>query len=639
MASCNPVVNVLFGTVTGNAEEIARRVHTLLPNKGVQQGLLRSLKDYADVPVFSNPSNRVNVYNIIVVSTTGDGDPPETIRPFMRLIRSKDKSLLVGLKFAVLGLGDTNYENFCRTGKRIDTALVKLGAERFMKRGDADDGVGLELVVEPWLSTLWTFFETLTQSGESALTSQVRAAHGPVGNGCKETVQDIIKRVTAEQFGFDETQIPPIPVPKLRVEQIKTATEHESFPSLHPSYSPLIVRTAELKHAQLLTATDFEKEVWHVELVFQSNAQFAPSGYHPGAAFGIFVENDCDETLRFIRATGSDPQQILRLRDQNDAICAVASTERFVRERLDIRAIPSKTLLRVLSEHTEDEIQRRNLLHLSSRKGRFEYTERISKQNMTILGLLEKVAPTCKAPIDIYIDLLPSIPLRWYSLTSSSSLDGDNVIHFAFSVIEKGLATNALARRCRALLSGEPAEPVVLIPRESDSNSHFCPPPTLDTSYIMIGPGTGVAPFRGFLRERKYLLENTSSGNATLGKTMLFFGCRHKEKDFLYRNDLEDLADGSVLSVLDVAFSRDTDKKVYVQDRLLERQSEVAEIIKGGGSVYVCGDGGNMAKDVHLALTSIVSANLCDNDEDAGKAMITRLSADHRYVRDIWFYG
>lgn len=646
MPSQAPVVNVLYGTVTGNAEEIARNIHSLLPKKRLQQGLLRCLADYAEIPAFMKPAEcSENTYNVIVVSTTGDGDPPDTIRPFMKLMRSKEKGRLTGLNFTVLALGDTNYENFCKTGKRVDTSLAKLGANRFFARGDADDGIGLEIVVEPWLKRLWGAFEEIFPSS----SDDEQSVEGDEKTTIKEpepsdaittAVVDVVKLVTAQSLGFDESKLPPIPSPKLGVQKLtEKAPENTDLQplSVHPSYSPSVSHVASLSNARLLTASDAEKTVWHVELKCDgSGSQSEPMSYRPGDAFGLVAENDPSEVARFLKLTNSNPDEMLRITAQNGSVIVEASVERIVRERLDLRTIPSKTLLRVLSESTEKEAERRLLLEFSSRGGRLEYNRRISGKNATVLDVLETIAPSCKAPLDVYIDLLPAIPLRWYSATSSPVLDGENVVHFAFSVVENGLATNAMARRCEAFLAGENPSPVILSARDSDATSHFHPPESLQTSYIMIGPGTGVAPFRGFLRERKCLkgLEDSE-----LGKTMLFFGCTHKDKDYLYQDDLEQLVEDGILSELSLAFSRDQDHKIYVQDRLLELAEPVADVIRGGGSVFVCGDGGGMAMGVNNALIDIVTKHLCDGDIDAGKKMMKQLTSEHRYVREIWHFG
>eukprot|EP00170_Pyropia_yezoensis_P008500 contig_35650_g8531 len=158
-------VHVLYGSETGNAEEISRTIHAALGDHGLTPGVLSPMKAYAAAgfapagmpatpPGEASPPRPLYV---LVTSTTGDGDPPENVRPFLRYLRRKDlpAGALGGVRYALLGLGDTNYENFCAAGKRVDGALRKLGAVRLGPRADADDAVGLEAVVEPFIASVY----------------------------------------------------------------------------------------------------------------------------------------------------------------------------------------------------------------------------------------------------------------------------------------------------------------------------------------------------------------------------------------------------------------------------------------------------------------------------------------------------
>lgn len=647
MTNSLPVVNVLYGTVTGNAEEIGRRIHNHLLQTKLQQGLIRCLSDYADIPCFSTPS--LPAYNVIVVSTTGDGDPPETIRPFMKLLRKKDPSKLSGLQFCVLALGDTNYENFCRTGKRIDTALPKLGAERFYRRGDADDGTGLELVVEPWLQSLWKKLDEIAdnlgsmdgmqkQVAVETLNQDAVEEQKPTEKEESETkdMENVIKQVTVEELGFDESRLPKLFPPKITVSTPK-APIGKSPKSVNPSFDPSVVRCANVSDAKLLTATDAEKAVWHMEVTVDE-ANSLKRAYRPGDAFGVIVENDRDEVARFLDVLRMDGSTLIQLAKESGDVIAIATIAQFVKQRIDLRAIPKKQLLRCISDYCTDIEERKALLHLSSKDGRKAYTAEVVQKNLSVVQLLEKNAKSCRAPISLFLDQLPGVAPRWYSATSSPELDGKSVLQFAFSVVDGGLATVNLASKCLEFLNDGAVSEVLLIPRESDSSSYFRPPKSLSTSYIMIGPGTGVAPFRGFLRERAANIKDKDE-TTEAGKTVLFFGFRNRDKDFLYREDLEELVEKEVLNSLDLAVSREGPEKVYVQHKLKARAEEVAKIIGNGGSVYVCGDGGDMAQSVHLTLGSILGIHCCDGDEEAGKAMLRNLADEHRYVRDIWFYG
>lgn len=631
-----PPVHVLFGTVTGNAEEIARRIHAELPSRSLPQGSLLDLANYAKLPCFQPEGQRSLV--VIVVSTTGDGDPPDTIRPFMRLLRNKELHRLANLSFTVLGLGDTNYENFCATGKKVDTALSKLGAQRFYDRGDADDGIGLEVVVEPWLEGLWGALRDAVEKernrGEEILESGMEAAL----QGDEQLLSDVVTAVTVQELGFDEAKLPKVYPPKLVVSALD-----DVFPAFEPpvsvsqSYNVEYVRSANITAAKLLTAASAEKEVWHMEVTCEGENAIRKT-YRPGDAFGVIVENDPDDVTTFMRTIGVEGDTILKIQ-RNNGFVKMASVAQFVSQFVDLRATPKKALLRCMSNYCSDIKERKRLLHLCSKDGRKNYSEQLVTRNMSTVQVLKEIAPSCRAPISLFLDQLPPVAPRWYSATSSPELDGSAVLQFAFSVVENGLATNALARECRKFLKGEKTRAVLLIPRESDSKSHFRPPNSLSTSYVMVGPGTGVAPFRGFLRERQAQLKKEASNGGTVGDTMLFFGCRYEDKDFLYRDDLLELENSKVLTNLDVAFSRMGPEKIYVQNRLEKRAEEVAEIIKNGGNFYVCGDGGGMAQGVHAALARILIEHCCEGNEEKGKALLQKLIDEHRYVKDIWYYG
>lgn len=621
-------VHVLFATVTGNAQEIARRIHSDLQAKSFPAGILCAVEDYAKTGL-GTPEGSSNAF-IFVAATTGDGDAPETSRAFMRFLRKKEPALLKDVPYTVLGLGDTNYENFCKNGKKIDTALKKLGAVSFYKRGDADDGTGLEDVVEPWIDGLW-----------SALGDIVKTALPVAGENLKvgaqttdEKMEGIIKEAALETLGLDEADLPRLLAPTVKTQVLSGGSTDPAL-SVSSFYSGATAKVASVSGARRLTAEGAEKTVWHIELAAEEDAGF--EGYRAGDAFGMLVENDAAEVSELFTYLAEDEGDTVLLQNLDGTTIATGTARQLVAERVDIRALSKKTLLRALSAHCSTESEKRLLLHLSSKPGREQYASDILGAGLSFLALLRTLAPSCRPPIALLLDQLPPLPPRWYSATSSPGLDGPGSLHFAFSVVPSGLATPTLAARCEAFLAGEKPAPVVLVPRASDAESSFRPPANLETSYVMVGPGTGVAPFRGFLRERAAQL--ASSTSAAIGETVLFFGCRREEEDFLYQEEMEGLRDRGVLSTLDVAFSRAGPEKVYVQHRMKQLSEMVARIVKGGGSLFVCGDGGGMAKGVDDALRDVLAERLFEGDVKRAKAEMKKMAEEHRYVRDVWYFG
>uniref|UniRef100_A0A7S3GER8 FAD-binding FR-type domain-containing protein n=1 Tax=Palpitomonas bilix TaxID=652834 RepID=A0A7S3GER8_9EUKA len=343
---------------------------------------------------------------------------------------------------------------------------------------------------------------------------------------------------------------------------------------------------------------------------------------------------------------------------------------------VDITSLPRKSLLRVLAEYTTEPAERHKLLWYACSKGSEDYDVEMKAWNPTLLELLETF-PSCHPPLE---RLLPAVSLlspRYYSISNSPVLDPSH-LHFAFSVVEyetvypttakrKGVCTSWLERIAAGYLrSDTPFEAIqppvvdIFISPAAD----FRLPDSLSDSIVMIGPGTGVAPFRGFLQHRQqlYLSHLRKSDEvaerckgmyqghyieiddedpdelegAYLGDSWLYFGCRSRNQDYLYREDLEGFVHEGVLSTLRVAFSRETDKKVYVQDLMREDGEELINfVLENDAYIYICGDGAAMAKDVEDTLISLLEEHGKMAKEKA-VAKLREWKNYGRYVKDVW---
>lgn len=218
------------------------------------------------------------------------------------------------------------------------------------------------------------------------------------------------------------------------------------------------------------------------------------------------------------------------------------------------------------------------------------------------------------------------MPARLYSISSSAKATPDEV-----HVTVRAVRYQAYGRNRYGVCSvhlAERVEPGSTLPVYIQHNPNFKLPESPDTPIIMIGPGTGVAPFRAFLAERE---ESGTEGK----KTWLFYGDQHFSTDFLYQIEWQRWLKDGVLTRMDVAFSRDTDKKVYVQHRMLEKSREVYQWLQEGASVYVCGDEKKMAHDVHAALATILEQEGGLSPEEAAE-YLTRMQQQKRYQRDVY---
>ncbi|WP_369679576.1 diflavin oxidoreductase, partial [Burkholderia ubonensis] len=222
------------------------------------------------------------------------------------------------------------------------------------------------------------------------------------------------------------------------------------------------------------------------------------------------------------------------------------------------------------------------------------------------------------------VGMLKRMQPRLYSIASSPKAHRDE-IHLTVSAVRfhngrrarKGVASTFLADRAE---DGR-------VPVFVQKSAHFRPPASGDAPIVMVGPGTGIAPFRGFLHERQ--------ARGARGRNWLFFGEQHAQTDFYYRDELIAMRDNGFLTRLDLAFSRDQAEKVYVQDRMRERGAELFAWLEEGAHFYVCGDAARMAKDVDAALKAVVAAHGGMSDDKAGE-YVARLAKERRYVRDVY---
>ncbi|KAG2435704.1 hypothetical protein HXX76_006903 [Chlamydomonas incerta] len=311
---------------------------------------------------------------------------------------------------------------------------------------------------------------------------------------------------------------------------------------------------------------------------------------------------------------------------------------------VDLTSPARKSLLRLLAEHAHDASEKRTLLFLSAKGGKDAYAHEIAEHQPSLLDLLVRF-PSVTPPLDALLDALPPLAPRMYSISSSrrDSAKGPNRLSVALSVVRfktrygtrQGVASawlDRLASPWTAEGINNPVNPVwvpIFLRRSAD----FKPPADLSSPLIMVGPGTGVAPFRGFLQERRALIRETKP--ESVGEAVLFFGCRREDEDYIFKEELELMKAEGTLSALHVAFSRAHETKVYVQDLIKAQGEKVWGLLQAGGYLYVCGDGAAMAKDVHAALIGVASAHGGLSEADA-TAFLQNLTQERRYVRDVW---
>jgi sulfite reductase (NADPH) flavoprotein alpha-component len=543
-------LTVVYGSQTGNARRVAEALAAKFEAEGLPVRLLRA-------DAYPTRELKDEHYLAIVISTQGDGDPPDDARALVEFLDGKRAPKLPNLRFTVLGLGDTSYPQFCAIGQRIDARLEALGAQRWVARADAD--LDIDTVASPWAAQVLA-------EGKEAL----KARNAPL------------------------------------------ATVTPLRPHLAPAAAWTRERpfTAELIANQRITGRGSEKDIRHIELSLEG----AGLDYEPGDALGVIVENPPALVEAIVAELGLDADTVVTV--GTDTL----SLRDWLGKRREITRL-SRPFVATHAAHAGSDALNR-LLAPDQREA---LTALMADSQIIDLLHDHPGAWTAEALVEALRPLQP----RLYSIASSRKAVGDEA-HLTVAHVEYqhgdatrwGAASHFLAAR------EEGAQVQVYI----EHNERFRLPADAARDIIMIGPGTGVAPFRAFVQEREATRSSTS---AATGRNWLFFGNPHGREDFLYQVEWQDALKRGALHRLDLAFSRDQASKIYVQHRLREQARELFAWLENGAHLYVCGDATRMAKDVHAALLEIIAVQGGKSAEDAND-YLNALQAQGRYARDVY---
>jgi sulfite reductase (NADPH) flavoprotein alpha-component len=535
-------LTVLYGTESGNSEVLADRAVKAAKKRGFQA----VMKNMSEISL-SELAKSTKL--LVIVSTWGDGEPPETAVSFYKDFMNSNLALS-DLRFSVCGLGDTAYEKFCQIGKDVDARLESLGATRVFPRQDCD--VDYEDAFAGWLESA---LSVLAPASAAAVIHAAAPAFAP-----------------AVEFG-----------------------KKNPFP-------------AETLDKVILNGEGSAKETLHFEF------SLAASGlsYEPGDALAVIPVNAPEMVRDIIRAAKLTGNEEVEVKNVGRKLLADA-----LREDYDITAL-SRAVLTKLAEASNSAALRELLA-----EGAKERLKEFSTGREIIDAIVEFSPNGLSA--DALTSIFRKLPPRLYSIASSPLAHADEV-HLTVSAVRyesHGRKRNGVCSTYLADLvkTGDPVQVFV------QPNKNFRLPADGSTPIIMVGPGTGIAPFRAFVEHRAAL--------GSPGKNWLFFGDQHYTYDFLYQLEWQEHLKEGALTRLDLAFSRDQPEKVYVQHRMLQQAKDLYQWIEEGAHFYVCGEAARMAHDVHETLISIVETQ-AGISREAAEAYVENLKKTKRYQRDVY---
>ena len=536
-------VLVLSASQTGNARGVAEFLHAKLKNAGVE-AVLSSAGDFKSKTL---PDEDIV---LLVTSTQGEGEPPEEALPLYKFVFGKKAPDLGKLTFAVLGLGDSSYPNFCQAGKDFDAKFAELGARRLNDLGICD--LDFQSAADAWIEAV------VPQVAE--LAAQTAAA------------------------------------------SVATPAALQTAGTVYTKDKPY---TATLSVRQKITSRSAEKDVEHIEIDLSGSGLH----YQAGDALGVLPLN----------------------------------APALVQEILDLHQLSGEEKIR-LSDDLETDIR----TALTESADITQNTPALVQQYAELSGSEElKTTAADKARLDAYLAATPPVgvfaahphPLdaqtlfqlfrpqtpRLYSIASAQDEVGEEV-HLTVGVVRfehhgntyTGAASGYLGERLE-----EGGEVRVFV----EPNPNFRLPADGNTPVIMIGAGTGIAPFRAFMQQRE--------AQGDTGRNWLIFGNQRFTDDFLYQAEWLQYRKSGLLTRADLAWSRQGKEKVYVQHRLAQAGADVWQWLQEGAHLYVCGDANRMARDVERALKEIVMTHGGMSEDDADD-YLNDLREDRRYQRDVY---